>query len=242
MINQNDRKAIVVEGNIGAGKSTFLKFLKNNFNLDIIYEPTDKWQNIEGQGNLLDYFYKDTKRWAYTFQSYAFVTRVQSQIEAENFGNNSIQIFERSVYCDRYCFAKSCFETGAMTTLEWQIYKEWFAWLVENYTKKPAGFIYLQADPEVCFSRLKKRNRSEEAGVSLEYLNMLHQKHEDWLIYKKDLNKKICKIPVLVLNCNQEFESDYIVQKSFIKKVNIFLNELKNTDSIEVERSKQIGI
>lgn len=30
----------------------------------------------------------------------------------------------------------------------------------------PDGFIYLQADPEVCMTRLKRRQRDEEGGVS----------------------------------------------------------------------------
>ena len=115
------------EGNIGAGKSTFLNILRQNLEVDIIFEPTDKWQNIGTGGNLLDLFYKDTKRWAYTFQSYAFITRVESVLEHQaKSANKNVQILERSVYCDRYCFAKNCFEHGNMSALEWQIYKEWF--------------------------------------------------------------------------------------------------------------------
>ena len=64
---------IMIEGNIGAGKSTFLKVLQNQLNADIIFEPTNKWQEIDRESNLLDLFYKDTPRWAYTFQSYAFI-------------------------------------------------------------------------------------------------------------------------------------------------------------------------
>ena len=66
---QKNKKVLILEGNIGAGKSTFLKILKNNLNVDIIFEPTDKWQDVENEGNILDLFYKDTKRWAYTFQT-----------------------------------------------------------------------------------------------------------------------------------------------------------------------------
>ena len=70
---------ISIEGNIGAGKSTFLKILKLNLEkIKIIEEPLIKWQNIEQDGinyNILDMYYKDPKRWAYTFQTYAFYSR-----------------------------------------------------------------------------------------------------------------------------------------------------------------------
>ena len=46
--------------------------------IKIIEEPLIKWQNIEQDGinyNILDMYYKDPKRWAYTFQTYAFYSR-----------------------------------------------------------------------------------------------------------------------------------------------------------------------
>jgi len=45
----------------------------------------------------------------------------------------------------------------------------------------PDGFIYLAASPETCMRRMKLRGRGEEGGVSLEYLENLHAKHEEWL-------------------------------------------------------------
>ncbi len=47
----------------------------------------------------------------------------------------------------------------------------------------PDGFIYLRATPNICMNRLKRRHRAEEGGVTLNYLEGLHQKHEDWLSY-----------------------------------------------------------
>ena len=46
---------------------------------------------------------------------------------------------------------------------------------------RPDGFIYLKADPDVCSERMARRNRSEEGGVKLEYLEQLHNMHEQWL-------------------------------------------------------------
>jgi deoxyadenosine/deoxycytidine kinase len=219
---------LIVEGNIGAGKSTFLSILKKRLDLDIIYEPTDKWQHVGSDGNLLDLFYKDTKRWAYTFQSFAFITRVQSVLESLAKKNaKEIQVLERSVYCDRFCFAKNSYETGTMNALEWQIYKDWFKWLVEGYTPKPDGFIYLQTTPKTCFDRMKKRNRSEETEVPLSYIELLHKKHEDWLIEKTETIDYIKDIPVLTLNCNEEFENNIEVQNKQIEAIQNFINKIK---------------
>lgn len=110
-----------------------------------------------------------------------------------------------------------------MNALEWKLYQEWFAWLVDTYTVKPSGFIYLQTDPKVCYQRLVKRNRSEEVGVSLEYLELLHNKHEKWLIEKEGVSPSIKETPVLVIPCNEDFEQDIAVQKAHMAKIIDFL-------------------
>lgn len=225
----SEKKNLMLEGNIGAGKSTFLRVLEPHINANVIFEPTDKWQNIGDGENLLNLFYKDIKRWAYTFQSYAFISRIQSfdQLRPEQ-TDKPFKIMERSVYCDRYCFAKNCFEMGLMSPLEWQIYKDWFTWLAENYAPKPSGFIYLQTSPEICFERLKKRNRSEETGVSLDYLKTLHERHEDWLIEKKEIERSIKDIPLLVIDCNESFENNQKRQQVIITQVNEFMNQIQH--------------
>jgi len=215
----------VVEGNIGAGKSTFLRLMAEELGIDVVYEPTDKWQRKDKEGNLLDLFYKDTSRWAYTFQSYAFISRIQSQMEHEAMVHtNAPQIYERSVYCDRYCFAKNCFELGFMSALEWSIYKEWFGWLVEAYTKKPSGFIYLRTTPDICFKRIQKRSRCEESSIPLSYLESLHNRHEEWLINKQEVLSSLAEIPVLVLDCTKEFETDKAARDAMLQQVKNFVH------------------
>lgn len=218
-----NQKNFILEGNIGAGKSTFLSLIEQELPVQIVYEPHEKWQNVGLGENLLDRFYKDTKRWAYTFQSYAFITRVIEQQEKAKTNEYGVQILERSVYSDRYCFAKNCFEMGTLSSLEWDLYKEWFEWLIANYSPKPTGFIYLKTDPEICYQRLSKRARHEETDITLEYLSSLHAKHEKWLINKEDVASYLKDVPVLILDCNKEFESDTEQMKKHINAIASFL-------------------
>jgi deoxyadenosine/deoxycytidine kinase len=46
----------------------------------VVHEPVDQWQSVPtvegGTLNLLDRFYSDPERYAYTFQNYVFMSRV----------------------------------------------------------------------------------------------------------------------------------------------------------------------
>ncbi len=219
-----NQECFIVEGNIGAGKSTFLKLIQDRLHIQVVLEPHDQWQRVGGTENLLEKFYTDMPRWAYTFQTYAFVTRIMNQQEHARRNIFASQLLERSVYSDRYCFAYAAYEQGTMNSLEWKLYQEWFSWLVENYTTKPAGFIYLRTSPETCYKRLKKRCRKEETGVTLDYLQKLHDKHETWLVEKVGIAPYLKNIPVLSLDCDIDFENDQKEQERHIDKIISFFN------------------
>ena len=69
-----------------------------------------------------------------------------------------------------------------MTETEWAIYQEWSTYLLNSLGELQLdGFIYLRADPAICAGRMAKRGRPEEQGVTIDYLNQLHDKHEAWL-------------------------------------------------------------
>lgn len=245
-MHTNSKISLVVEGNIGAGKSTFLRLLNTYLDIQPVFEPHQKWQNVDGE-NLLDKFYKDTNRWAYTFQTYAFVSRVIEHANSLKSATKSVLVLERSVFSDRYCFAKNSFEMGVMNSLEWQLYKEWFAWLVYQYATLPTGFIYLQTDPNICYDRMKVRSRSEESTVSLEYLKMLHEKHENWLVKKTGVDESVRGIPVLILQCNEDFEHNISEQIKHVQKIVDFFNiqsalKMNHTELLQKQGELKDGI
>jgi deoxyadenosine/deoxycytidine kinase len=176
-----DRKMILLEGNIGAGKSTMGRILKASGLFDFIEEPVEAWQ--EGfAANLLDAFYSDMKRWAFTFQITAFVTRAKTWQEVLALTDHSRVVLERSIFTDRYVFATNSHRLGGMTDAEWQVYCGLWDFLATNYCVEPECILYYRTPAELCVERMKARGRSEESGVSLEYLLQLEALHDQWLL------------------------------------------------------------
>ncbi|XP_032266559.1 deoxyguanosine kinase, mitochondrial isoform X1 [Phoca vitulina] len=232
-------RRLSIEGNIAVGKSTFVKLLTKTYpEWHIATEPVATWQSVQAVGtqkaftaqslgNLLDMMYQEPARWSYTFQTFSFMSRLKVQLEPfpEKLlqAKNAVQIFERSVYSDRYIFAKNLFENGSLNDIEWHIYQDWHSFLLQEFASQLRlhGFIYLQATPQVCLKRLHQRAREEEKGVELEYLEQLHGQHEAWLVHKTtELHfEALLNIPVLVLDVNEDFSEEVTKQEELMKKV-----------------------
>jgi len=65
---------IYVEGNIATGKSTLLKHISSTRfeNVDVVFEPVDRWTNLNGQ-NLLGKFYQDNEKHGFALQVVLFI-------------------------------------------------------------------------------------------------------------------------------------------------------------------------
>lgn len=177
---------IYVEGNIGTGKSTFLKYLEDNLPKDkfnMIYEPVDQWTNLtDSQGkNILEHFYEDQNAWAFPFQMNSFISRVKNIEEVSQMRPKRINIIERSVYTDRNCFALNCFNDGKINEIEFKVYTQWHDWLCKHFNIKPSGFIYIKTPPNECSERILRRSRGGEGGIPVEYLTNLGDLHDQWL-------------------------------------------------------------
>ena len=210
---------ISVEANIGAGKSTFLKILAEKWPeiFNVIYEPLDEWQTkyADKDTNILGLFYGDIARWAYTFQSNAFMTRIQKYQREKKEG--MINLTERSIFSDNKLFAENLMEDGKMNQIEWKLYENWFNWLANTFDAKPKGIIYLRCDPTIAYERVKKRSRSEEDTISQEYLTRLHEYHDNWLMNQTE-------IPVKVIEVTEDFEDNNEKMELMFSEIQEFLS------------------
>jgi deoxyadenosine/deoxycytidine kinase len=194
---------VLLEGNIAAGKTTLGQMLAASNLFQFIPEPVDRWQTGFA-ANLLERFYSDTPRWAFTLQICAFVTRAQT---LEKLPDHQGLIFERSIYCDRYVFAKSLHKQGLMDDTEWALYCHFWEFL-SGSVPVPDAIIYLRTPADECFRRLQIRGRAEEHNITLDYLTQLEISHDEWLMGTESL-----KMPVIVLDGMQTWTAESIWQK-----------------------------
>ncbi|CAG9763145.1 unnamed protein product [Ceutorhynchus assimilis] len=188
---------VIVEGNIGCGKTTFLEYFGKHKSICVLAEPVDIWRNADGH-NLLGLMYEDPKKWSFTFQSYVQLTMLQNHLKPTTC---PVKLIERSVYSARYCFVEKLTNDGLLAKPSSAVIDKWFQWIIEQNFAQVDLIVYLRTSPEIVYQRILQRKRPEEKTVSLSYLRALHQIHEDWL-YHKTLFQ--CPAPTLILNANLE--------------------------------------
>jgi deoxyadenosine/deoxycytidine kinase len=176
-------KIICIEGNIGTGKTTFVKRMKDHFKEreDIMFleEPVDLWMTCrDKEGNILDHYYKDQVAYGFKFQMLAYISRLSILKRAIESGKYKYIVSERSLHTDKNIFCKMLHDSGKIDDIGFQIYNMWFD---EFYPySKNCSYIYLRADPETSFKRVEKRARHGET-IPLEYLKECHRYHDEWL-------------------------------------------------------------
>lgn len=167
---------ITIDGNIGSGKSTILNYLHKYHKIAIDLEPVESWNTY------LSKLYEE-KADIFKFQVRVWLDRCWVQ---EKLDKTTI-LMERSPYFIKNTFIEVAYNLGMLNDSEHTTIKDLYQktdslWCCNTY-------IYLRSTPEQCFRRIKKRNRLSEKNISLEYIQALHDKHEE--TYLKAVENKI---------------------------------------------------
>ena len=185
-------EVVSVQGNIGAGKTTFIRLLNRALSSrrDVIFvdEPVSEWQVKRFHNNtesILSCFYSDVPKYAFSFQINAFCTRQSANVfAAENIPLDipqAVLVTERSMTSDNLIFRKAVFESGQISEVENYVYLQFAALVTSSWNRMEKVMIYLDVDYEVCYERLRRRARDEEISVTPGYLKLLQEKHEEML-------------------------------------------------------------
>ncbi len=204
---------IIVDGIVGAGKTTLVNILEKERDFDAFYEISDNLAD-----RILEKFYSDGKRWSLTLQIYFLNKRFYQTKKAEKDGKF---IMDRSIYGD-YIFAKAQHTLGMMDGLEWEIYEGVHRNLVEHIVP-PRLMIYLKCSVDTAIKRLKKRGREYERNVDIQYWKLLHELYENFF-----MNYNHSKL--LIINAD---EVDFVEREEDKQKVLEIIDEtLKMEDGI----------
>jgi deoxyadenosine kinase len=202
---------IGISGLIGAGKTTLARELGKVLNLPVYYEPIVENEYLED-------FYRDMKRYSFSFQIYLLNCRFRQHQQVLWNGTGGIQ--DRTLYEDSI-FAKVLYEDGNMEEREYKTYLNLFR-NMSNFMKKNTLIVHLDVKPEESLRRIKLRARGCETGITVDYLTKLYNAYEEFL---KEISKVI---PVIRVNYSKFKTAEEMAQ--IIKKEYDGMHNIKNVE------------
>lgn len=168
---------VIIEGNIGAGKSIFSEALANALRV-LGLEANTLPEPDETNNPFLSLYYEDPKRWGYTMQTHLLGKRYEATQYAQHGAQSGRGwfIMDRSYFGDIY-FANVCKNRGYMTEAEYGSYIN-LHHAMQTAIHYPTACVFLHADPATCIGRIARRmsqkaGRVCEAGIEVDYLKEL---------------------------------------------------------------------
>lgn len=92
----------------------------------------ESWQHVKKKNigehvdfNILEEFYQNPARYAYSFQQFVFMTRFLQNKNTKD-ASSPVRVIERSVFSDRNVFTEALYDNGWLSDLEYSLYHAWF--------------------------------------------------------------------------------------------------------------------
>ncbi len=163
---------IVVEGNIGAGKTTLCHMLARDFGCKLILEQF-------AENPFLPYFYNNPERYAFPVELF-FMTERHKQLQEEL---QQQSLFEESIVADYFFLKTLLFAKNNLSGEEYRLFQRLFSVLNAAFPK-PDLLVFLHRPVEALLHNIRKRGRTYEQDISAEYLGQIQQVYFDF--FKSD--------------------------------------------------------
>lgn len=172
---------ICVEGNIGAGKTSFCKMINEEYDCNLILEQFD-------DNPFLPLFYKDPERFAFTVELF-FMTERYKQMEAMLVTQS---LFSSFTIAD-YCFVKTLlFARKNLKESEFRMFQKLYQTLNQSFPQ-PDLMVYFHRNIDVLQQNIQKRGRTYETNISNDYLSTIQDAYFEYF-------RNILSYPVLIID------------------------------------------
>lgn len=200
MMNYN---YIVIEGCIGAGKTTLSEMIANDFNAELVLEQF-------ADNTFLPKFYKDPEHYAFPLEM-TFLTERYQQLKSLL---SKRDLFTDLVVADYFIDKCVIFSKNNLQADEYNLFTKVYE-IISTYLPKPDLLVYLYNSPENLLKNIAKRGRPYEQEITAAYLESIQ---ENYLTYLKQRTQ----IPILIVESNHlDFVNnpeDYQKMKQLISK------------------------
>src|SRR5690554_2925866 len=175
---------LVIEGNIGSGKTSLARQLAAELEAKLILEQF-------AENSFLPKFYKDPERYSFPLEL-SFLADRYNQIKKELIYRD---LFHPLVVADYFFSKTAIFARNTLKPDEFHLFRQIFD-MVNDNVPKPDLYVYLHADANKLLKNIKKRGREYEQDITAEYLNSIQEGYFNYF-------RGIESFPVLILDVNE---------------------------------------
>jgi deoxyadenosine/deoxycytidine kinase len=205
---------IIIEGVIGAGKTTLSKMIAEKLNARLILEQFE-------ENPFLGKFYQDQQGYAFQTQMFFLVNRFKQQQ-----GLLQEELFSEQTVSD-YLFSKDrIFAYLTLTGDERKLYDLLFQEFV-SIVRKPDLVVYLQSNVDRLMQNIHKRNRDIEAAMERDYISRLNEAYNEFF-FRYD------ESPLLIVDCSG---IDFVNNQ---QEFDIIYNQIFNPQRAKIEYIKRV--
>lgn len=220
---------VTIEGNVGSGKSSFCKYLKDiNSEYTIVDEPIEQWRSVNGHNLMSNALAGDDLESITNFQHFVLhsVLRAQSNVSPKH-----ILISERCLMTQREVFWKALSAQSLMKAETYQTLDRILSQIDDPFNSRyPDVYVYLREKPEVCLQRCQTRGRIEERHFTLANFKLMERLHDSWLLYAVEEFDWAAKL--IIIDCHGKDKKD--MRAEALKLANT-LEELYNQKQTSAE-------
>lgn len=172
---------LIIEGNIGAGKTTLSQMLAEDFGFKLLLEEF-------ADNPFLPHFYQNPDRYAFPVELF-FMTERHKQLQQELAQRD---LFQEGIVADYIFFKTLLFARNNLNTEEYRLFQRLFNILNAAFPK-PDLLVYLHRSVDRLMDNIRKRGRSFEQEIEPSYLQQIQQSYFEFFRSNEQL-------PILVID------------------------------------------
>jgi len=204
---------VVIEGNIGAGKTTLATRIADQFNAHLILERF-------ADNPFLPKFYDDPEKYSFPLEL-SFLASRYKQLKEELEPRN---LFRTFTVADYFFMKSLVFAASTLKEDEYNLYRQIF-YIIYGSLPKPDIYVYLHLSPERLLQNIEKRGRSYEKSITLSYLRKIQDSY--FTFFRQNPENKYVVIDADKIDF-VENEDDYnkLINAIFLRDYQLGLNNL----------------